>query len=193
MTLRFRRAPRRGRDGHQRLTFLLEREIVADPRFAKLGGPAQSVLLAAVNTYADAEGKFWPKASTLAELVGRSERSVLDSLRAAAAIGLLRIEPYLRPDGKRGSNTYYVDRALVTSAEETFLASDDGKEPAPGQDGKKSSSGQDGKKPAGLNEISIETLNGSSTLKEADICMFCRSVLADDEEAMCAKCKAGAP
>lgn len=149
----FARAPRRAKAGHGRQTFLLLREIVADERFAGLPARTQSVVLTAVIQHADGEGKFWPKARKLGELVGRTDRSVRDALDQAVASGLLTKQGYLRPDGKRGSNTYQVDAVLVTRAEETFLACGNRKESSYGQNRKKPSYGQDRKRPSELNEI----------------------------------------
>jgi hypothetical protein len=71
------------------------------------------VLLVAVVTFADGKGHWWPKVKTLAAAAGVSASTVKRALAEAESAGLIRREPYLRPDGTQGSSNYFLDPELV--------------------------------------------------------------------------------
>ena len=119
---KYARGPRKAQPAPPSHTFFLLREIVRDERFRQLGAPAQSILLAAVIEHGDRRGSFFASAEKLAEENGRSERRVRAALDQAVECGLLTRQRYVRLNGTLGTYTFYVDQALVVSADETVRA-----------------------------------------------------------------------
>lgn len=111
---RFSRAPRRPSPALPSARYELLRRVQADARFRQLPARSKAALSVAIVKYADGDGRFWPKVRTWADDVGVSVSTVSRAIRDAEAVGLLRRQPYLRPDGTQGSTTYNLTRSVTT-------------------------------------------------------------------------------
>jgi hypothetical protein len=89
------------------------RRVQADPRFRARIASARYCLVVAITERMDGEGKWWLKVKDWAELVGCSMSTVKRAILEFERAGLIRSVPYLRPDGKQGSTTYWLDPKLV--------------------------------------------------------------------------------
>lgn len=69
---------------------------------------AEKSVLNALAGYADADGKAWPKVSTLATVTSMSGRHVIRIINRLTEKGLLRREPRWREAGGNTSNTYWL-------------------------------------------------------------------------------------
>ncbi|MCW2976392.1 MAG: hypothetical protein JWM06_1673 [Actinomycetia bacterium] len=97
-------------------TYALLRSIVEDEHFTDLGAPAQAAVLVAVIRYADHDGRWFIKQSTLSNALGRSERRVRDALTACRSV--VTIDARRRPDGTQGANDYSLNAEVMTQADE---------------------------------------------------------------------------
>lgn len=103
------------------------RAIIADPRFATLGGRAQSWVLVMAAKLADADGKWHVKHETEASYLGCSTDTAGRAARAVEASGLTSATPYVRLDGLQGASIYALDPALVRRSGESAMATRGGK------------------------------------------------------------------
>ena len=72
--------------------YKLPAAVVADPRFAALGGTAAKVYLALAR-FADRDGGCWPSVATVARVAGLTVKSVRQHLRSLEEAGVLVVEP----------------------------------------------------------------------------------------------------
>jgi hypothetical protein len=93
--------------------FALVLALVKDPRFAHLNPSYRNALMHAAICFAGGDGRFWHKVKTWADECKTSTSTIERAIRQAEAVGLLRREPFLRPDGKQGSSTYFFDPRLL--------------------------------------------------------------------------------
>jgi hypothetical protein len=110
---RFSRAPRRPVEIMKSERLDTQRRVHADPRFRRLLASARCCLTVAVMQAMDGEGKWWLKVRDWARLADCSESTLKRAILAAERVGLIRTVPYLRPDGKQGSSTYWLDPPLL--------------------------------------------------------------------------------
>jgi hypothetical protein len=87
--------------------------LQADPRFRAMRASARNCLVVAVTQRMDGEGKWWMKVHEWAELVGCSDSTVKRAILDCSRVAVIRSVPYLRPDAKQGSSTYWLDPRLV--------------------------------------------------------------------------------
>ncbi len=76
-------------------------------RIAEIGPTAFSVY-AALAKHTDVKGKCFPSLARLAEIVGRSDRTVRSELRRLEEAGLIRIVPTRNNEGRSLTNVYHL-------------------------------------------------------------------------------------
>jgi hypothetical protein len=110
----YARAPRRAvkRTPSEATAFCIR--LSSDPRFHMLSPTYRYCLLYAALHYADGEGKFWYGVPRWSSGVGTSESTIRLAVKGAEKLGLLTREPYARPNGSQGSNTYRFDPSVVS-------------------------------------------------------------------------------
>jgi hypothetical protein len=110
----YARAPRRAvkRTPSEATAFCIR--LSTDPRFHMLSPTYRYCLLYAALHYADGEGKFWYGVPRWSSGVGTSESTIRLAVKGAEKLGLLTREPYARPNGSQGSNTYRFDPSVVS-------------------------------------------------------------------------------
>jgi hypothetical protein len=112
----FARAPRQAvkRKPSDATAFCLR--LSSDPRVRALSLSERYCLLFAGLHYADGDGKFWHAVPSWSADVGTSDSTIRRTVRAAEKLGVLIREPYARPNGYQGSNTYRFDPNLLVGA-----------------------------------------------------------------------------
>ncbi|SFU17882.1 MULTISPECIES: helix-turn-helix domain-containing protein [Pseudomonas] len=68
--------------------------------------PQTKIIVLALAFRSDKKSQCWPKVSTIAAMVGYSERTVQRVLRELEAIGIIRVTPRFQDNGRQTSNTY---------------------------------------------------------------------------------------
>lgn len=136
---KFSRGPRAGRSGSLAGLGAMMKELAVDPRFQALSHRSARVLSVAVTTFADADGRWFVKHETLADVVGVDVRTIAravaewSSRQIAALVDpprpLVVVEPWLRPPGatggpRQGSNTYSLDPTILAAAATRLDTSD---------------------------------------------------------------------
>lgn len=109
----FTRAPRKPTGRLPSEGFALVLALAKDPRFARLKPSYRDALMHAAICFAGGDGRFWHKVKTWADECRTSASTIERAIRQAEAVGLLSRKPFLRPDGKQGSTTYFFDPTLL--------------------------------------------------------------------------------
>lgn len=110
---RFSRAPRKPVPIMKSERFDTLRRVQADPRFRAMKASTRYCLVVAVTCSMDGEGKWWLKVREWAQLAGYSPATVKRAILELERARVIRSVPYLRPDGRQGSTTYWLARELV--------------------------------------------------------------------------------
>lgn len=113
MSGEFSRAPRRPVPILKSDRLDTQRRVQADARFRALPARSRLCLLVAVSGPMDGEGKWWWKVRRWAAAADYSESTVKRAIVDCSRVALIRCVPYLRPDAKQGSSTYWLDARLL--------------------------------------------------------------------------------
>jgi hypothetical protein len=117
----FTRSPRKAAKRKPSEAFAFIRRLSTNPRFRSLPLQHRFCLLYAALHYADGAGKFWTSVPRWCADVKTSDSMIRRTVRAAEQVGLLHRDPYGRPDGSQGSNTYRFDLSPLIKGEQPCL------------------------------------------------------------------------
>ena len=114
-----RRPPKKKRKPAQpSFATFLQRHLDADQRFSELPNGCRLALMAVVLKHANGDGQWWLSRRTWAATAGVSIATIKRLIAAAEETGLIVVHNFQHANGARGANTYQLDHALVTSAQE---------------------------------------------------------------------------